>query len=150
MDMWHLSDDEERTEKRLPGEGLDISWVSPSTKRTISDKFYKATAKEGKCGMDSCDYATLSRRKLLDHLVTHFIIYVTDCNYITSRRDSAVKHLRTCYNRLGSITQTDASSWRRLRDANPNLRTSYSPLSMTTYQYRTASRSQEEKREARC
>ena len=25
QDIWHLSDDEERKEKRLPGEGLDIS-----------------------------------------------------------------------------------------------------------------------------
>ena len=87
----------------------------------------------------------LSRRKLLDHLVTHFIVYVTDCNYITNRRDSAVKHLRTCHNRLGSITQTDENSWRRLRDANPYLPTSCPPLPMTAYQYRTASRCQEEK-----
>ena len=90
-----------------------------------------------------CDYTTLSRRKLLDHLVTHFIVYVTDCNYITSRRDSAIKHLRTCHNRLGSITQTDEGSWKRLRDANPHLPTSCPPLLMTAYQYRTASRCQE-------
>ena len=114
-DMWHLSNDEERKEKRLPGEGLDISWVSTSTTWTITDKFYKATSKEGKCSVDKCEYSTLSRKKLLDYLVTHFIIHVTDCDYITSRRDSAVNHLRTCHNHLGFITQTVASSWKRLR-----------------------------------
>ena len=65
--------------------------------------------------------------------------------YITSRRDSAVKHLRTCHNRLGSITQTDEGSWRRLREAIPHLPTSCPPLPMTAHQYRTASRCQKEK-----
>ena len=145
MDMWSPSDDRERQDKRLPGEGLDISWLAPTTKRIISEKFYEATAKEGKCGVANCDYVTLSRRKLLDHLVTHYIVYFTDCNYITSRRDSAVKHLRTCHNRLGSITQTDEGSWRRLREAIPHLPTSCPPLPMTAHQYRTASRCQEER-----
>ena len=145
MDMWSPSDDEERQEKRLPGEGLDISWLAPTTKRKISDRFYEATAQEGKCSIENCEYTTLSRRKLLDHLVTLFIVYVTDCNYMTSRRDSAVKHLRTCHNRLGSITQTDESSWRRLRDINPHLPTNCPPLPMTAYQYRTVSRCQKER-----
>ena len=129
MDMWSPSDDEECQDKRLPGEGLDISWLAPTTKRIISDKFYEATAQEGKCGIENCDYTTLSRRKLLDHLVTHYIVYVTDCNYITK----CSKHLRTCHNRLGSITQTDEGSWRRLREAMLPM------LPMTAYQYRTAS-----------
>ena len=145
MDMWSPSDDEERQDKRLPGEGMDISWLASTTKRTISDRFYESTAQEGKCSMNNCEYTTLSRRKLLDHLVTHFIIYVTDCSYMTSRRDSAVKHLRTCHNRLGSITQTDESSWKRLRGINPHLPTNCPPLPMTAYQYRTVSNCQEEK-----
>ena len=55
QDMWHLSDDEERKEKKLPGEGLDISWVSASTKRTITNQFYQATAAEGKCPVGDCE-----------------------------------------------------------------------------------------------
>ena len=47
QDMWHLSDDKEKTEKRLPGEGLDISWTATATERTITDKFHAATAREG-------------------------------------------------------------------------------------------------------
>ena len=39
-DMWHLSDDEERKERRLPGEDLDISWISAATKKVITDRFY--------------------------------------------------------------------------------------------------------------
>ena len=31
QDMWHLSDDEERTERKLPGEGLDIRWLTADT-----------------------------------------------------------------------------------------------------------------------
>ena len=93
--------------------------------------------------MEDCSYSTLSRRKLLDHIVTHHIIYSTDCQYITSRRDSAVKHLRTCHNRKGSITQVDADSWRRLRESNPSLPTSCPSLPMTRVQYRQASRCKE-------
>ena len=89
--MWHLSDDKERTEKRLRGEGLDISWIAAATKRTITDKFYAVTAKEGKCTVNDCEYYTLSRRKLLEHLVTHCVVYVTDCKYTPSRRDGAIK-----------------------------------------------------------
>ena len=44
QDMWHLSDDEERTERKLPGEGLDICWLTADTKRIITNKFYDATA----------------------------------------------------------------------------------------------------------
>ena len=98
-DMWHLSDNEERKDKRLSGDGLDISWVTISTKKKVTDQFYEATAGEGKWVVEDCDYATLSRRKLLDHIVTHEIIYVTDCDYLTSRRDSAVNQLRTRHNR---------------------------------------------------
>ena len=58
MDMWSPSDDEERQDKPLPGEGLDISWLAPTTKRIISDKFYEATAQEGKCSIENCDYMT--------------------------------------------------------------------------------------------
>ena len=113
QDMWHLSDDEERKERKLPGKGLDISWVTTSTKRTITNQFYAATAAEGKCQKDGCEYVTLSRRKLLEHVVAHHIVYITDCEYMTSRRNSAVKHLRTFHNRAGSITQADVSSWSR-------------------------------------
>ena len=91
--MWHLSDDEERWERHIPGEGLDISWVDNVTRKNITDLFYAATAQEEQCSKDSCGYSTLSRLKLLDHIVTHCIVYSTDCNYITNRRDSAVKHL---------------------------------------------------------
>ena len=138
--MWHLSDDEERTERKLPGEGLDICWLTADTKRIITNKFYDATAQEGKCTVDNCAYSTLSRRKLLEHLVTHYIVYVTDCTYTTSRRDSAVKHLRTCHNRVGSITQADRGSWSRLRELNSSLPTSCPPLPMNSNQYRAASR----------
>ena len=145
QDMWHLSDDEERKERKLPGEGLDISWVSASTKRTIANQFYAAMAAEGKCPIGDCEYVTLSRRKLLEHLVTQYVVYVTDCDYVPSRRDSAVKHLRTCHNRAGSITQSDASSWSRLRESNPNLPTSCPPLPMNSHQYRAASSCNEER-----
>ena len=145
QDMWHLSDDEERKEKKLPGEGLDISWVAASTKRTITNQFYQATAAEGRCPVGDCEYVTLSRRKLLEHLVTHYVVYVTDCDYVSSRRDSAVKHLRTCHNRAGSITQSDASSWSRMKESNPNLPTSCPPLPMSSHQYRAASSCNEEK-----
>ena len=37
-DMWH-DNDEERKEKRLPGERLDISWVSTSPKRLLQTDF---------------------------------------------------------------------------------------------------------------
>ena len=110
QDMWDLSDDEERRERRLPGGGLDISWLTDSTRADITDLFYYSTAQEGKCAVESCNYSTLNRRKLLDHLVTHRIVYSTVCQYITSRRDSAVKHLRICHNHKGSITQVDADS----------------------------------------
>ena len=90
--------------------------------------------------MESCNYSTLSRRKLLDHLVTHRIIYSTDCQFVTSRRDSTVKHIRICHNHKGSITQVDADSWRRLRESNPSLPTSCPSLPMTSVQYRKASR----------
>ena len=143
--MWHLSDDEERKEKKLPEEGLDIIWVTTSTKRTITSQFYAATAAEGKCQKDGCEYVTLSRRKLLEHLLTHYIVYITDCEYVTSRRDSAVKHLRTCHDRAGSITQSDASSWSRLRELNSNLPTGCPPLPMSAHQYRIVSRCTEER-----
>ena len=54
MDMWSPSDDEERQEKRLRRKGLDISWLAPTTKWIITDRFYKATAQEGKCGVENC------------------------------------------------------------------------------------------------
>ena len=106
-DMWHLSDDEERRDKRLSGEVLDISWATATVKQQVTGRFYEASASEGKCTEAACEYSTHSRKKLLDHIVTHYIVYVTDCNYITSRKDSAVKHLRTCHNRRGSIIQAD-------------------------------------------
>ena len=37
-EMWH-DNDEERKEKRLPGERLDISWVSTSPKRLLQTDF---------------------------------------------------------------------------------------------------------------
>ena len=105
QDMWHRSDDEERREKRLPGEGLNISWVAAATKQQVTDRSYKAIASEGKFTEAACGYSTLSRKKLLD------VIYMTDCNYMTSRRDSAVKYLRACHERRGSITQAERDSW---------------------------------------
>ena len=74
QDMWHLSDDEERRERRLPGEGLDISWLTDNMRTDITDLCYSSTAQEGKCAVESCNYSMLSRYKLLDHLVTHRII----------------------------------------------------------------------------
>ena len=106
---------------RLPGEGLDISWVTQATNRRITDWFYAWTASERKCTVTNCEYSTLSRHKLLDHIVTHCLIYATDCIYLMSWRDSAVKHLRTCHGRQGSITQADEGSL-RLWKSNWNCR----------------------------
>ena len=74
QDMWHLSDDEERRERRLPDAGLDISWLTDNIRTDITDLCYSSTAQEGKCAVESCNYSMLSRYKLLDHLVTHRII----------------------------------------------------------------------------
>ena len=137
-DMWHLSDDEERRERHITGEGLNLSWIDDATRKNITDLFNTATAQEGQCSKDNCDYSTLG--KLLDHIVTHYIVYPTDCNYLTSRRNSAVKHLRTCHGRKGSITQVDAGNWRRLRKVNPNLPTSCPPLPISPVQYCLASK----------
>ena len=54
-DMWHLSDDEERKERRLPGEDLDISWISAATKKIITDRFYESTASDGRCTEAECN-----------------------------------------------------------------------------------------------
>ena len=118
---------------------LDISWLSDSTRAAVTDLFYASTAQEGKCAVDNCSYTTLSRRKLLDHIVTHCIIYTADCHYIKSRRNSAVKHLRMCHSRTGSIMQVDTDSWRKLRETNPNHPTSCPSLPMSPLQYRQAS-----------
>ena len=63
-----------------------------------------------------------------------------DVPWLTVRRDSAVKHLRTCHDRVGSITQADRDSWSRLREINSSLPTSCPPLPMNANQYRAASR----------
>ena len=106
----HLSDVEEKREKRLPKKGLDISWVLEATKKAVTDLFYASTVREGQCPEGKCEYTTLSRCKLLDHIVTHCITYTTNCNYVTSRRDSAVKHLRVYHCRRGFIIQADTDS----------------------------------------
>ena len=121
-DMLHLSDDGEWRERRLRGEGLGTSWISNTTRAAVTNLFYPSTAQEGKCIVNNCTYSTLSRNKLLDHIVTHCIIYTLDCHYITSRRDSAVKYMWTCNGRKGFITQVDADSWRRLQEADFNPR----------------------------
>ena len=139
-DMWHLSDDEERRERHITGEGLNLSWIDDATRKNITDLFYTATAQEGQRSMDNCNYSTLSRRKLLDHIVTHCIVYSTDCNYLTSRQGSTVKHLQTCHGRKGSITQVDADNWKRLRKADPNFPTSCSLLPMSLMQCHLASK----------
>ena len=71
--MRHLRDDKERHERHLHGEGFDISWIADATKKNITDLCYTATAQEGQCSMDNCCYSTLSRRKMFDHIVTHYI-----------------------------------------------------------------------------
>ena len=62
----------------MPIEELDISCLSDSTRAAVTDLFYTSTAQEGKCAVDNCSYSTLSLRKLLDHIVTHRIMYTTD------------------------------------------------------------------------
>ena len=46
QDMWRLSDEEDRQDKRLPGDGLDISWVAAETKSKVTNQFYELTASE--------------------------------------------------------------------------------------------------------
>ena len=74
QDMWHLSDNEECRERQLPGANLDISWVTQETKTAVNSLLYSSTANDGQCPRSGCTYKTSSSRKLMVHVLTHFIV----------------------------------------------------------------------------
>ena len=43
------------------------------------------------------------------------------CGYLTSRRDSVVRHIKRVHHGEGKINQYDSDSWQQLRDSDPEL-----------------------------
>ena len=106
----HLSDDKKRIEQTLPDSNLDISWLADKTEQDVTEALYAATEKDGAKQLSDCINTIKSRRKHLKQLVTHYVLYVVDCGYLTGRRDIVIEHLKLCHNRIGSITQVDKAS----------------------------------------
>ena len=113
--MWHSSE--------ASGPCLEQILISVGSSRQLKQQrtiYLWFDSEWGQCTTSGCPYKTSSKHKLFDHVMMHFIIYAIDCNYLTSRRDSTVNHLRHCHNRRGSITQTDNDdSWDRLKESHP-------------------------------
>ena len=49
------------------------------------------------------------------------MIYSADCGYITSHRDSIVKHMRKIHSKPGLICQWDEDSWQQYRQTSDDL-----------------------------
>ena len=102
---------DEEKELTLSGSKLDVIHISDSTKQRIANTFHDIVTADGVCRQDKCQFSSNIRRKLHEHSESHHIIYAVDCGFLTSRRDSAVKHIRTIHQKSGSITQYDSFSW---------------------------------------
>ena len=83
-----------------------------ATRQAISAAFYKATAADGRCQVEGCLFISAKRRKIQEHTEGHFVVYAVNCGYLTSRRDSASKHIKNIHNQSGTITQLDEQSWK--------------------------------------
>ena len=69
-----------------------MSWLVDKTKQHFTEACYAATARDGVCQLQDCTYTTKSSCKLLNHLVTCYVVYVVDCDNLPGCRDSLVKH----------------------------------------------------------
>ena len=107
--------------RAVTGSQVDTLHISDRTKKLIADHCHRTTAAGGICSVEDCSQRYSSKRMAQEHVFSHFIIYLVDCGYITSRRDSATKHIKTCHDKHGHITQFDNSSWNRIRQQDASL-----------------------------
>ena len=144
-ETWHPSDDDEK-ERPLSGSQLDTINVSSRTKQRITASFHRTAAANGLCKIDGCEFKSTNRRKLLEHTESHYLIYAVSCGFLTSKRDSAVKHIRTVHQKEGSITQWDVDHWSEFSKTDSSLPTEYPvcPVKARTFSSRCSKLSTKE------
>ena len=99
----------------LNGNSVDTINVTDRTVSRISE-LYEQLVIEGRCTKRDCQYQSGSRERLKVHAESHYIIYVAQCSFFSSCRDSVRRHqTRRHPDSCEAIIQVDRRSWSSLR-----------------------------------
>lgn len=67
---------------------------------------------KGQCTIKGCDYRMGRRLRMLQHIESHFVLFVCSCGYFSSYRDTTTKHSRTRHHdEKSAVIQVDTDSY---------------------------------------
>ena len=94
------------------GVTMDRLLVDISTRRRIQ-KYYNDSQPLGRCQVPQCLYQSNNGPAFYRHVETHNLLYICDCGYYSSVRDTTTRHVRRVHHHDASIriTQTDRHNW---------------------------------------
>ena len=105
----------------LSGSRVDKVYVSEETVEAISYLF-RQSKPYGGCQRRGCRYASRTPERLLIHLEQHYIVYAWKCGFLSSSRDSILKHVRKQHKgSRGPVVQLDRDNWEKGTELIPNL-----------------------------
>lgn len=98
----------------LTGSTVDDCHLSSKTVDTITYLFRQHSSYGG-CYKQGCGYASRVPERLQIHLEQHYIMYAWECGFLSSNRDSVLKHGRKKHKNSGSgIIQFDNDHWKEM------------------------------------
>ena len=104
------------------GEQVDTLLMSKRTVKKVKKSYFEAIEAGFHCTKDGCLYTNATKDRLKIHCLSHRIIYASECGFLSSSRDSVLKHKRNFYHDATTpIYQKDRRRWRMLVKLIPNL-----------------------------
>lgn len=98
----------------LTGSTVDDCHLSSKTVDTITYLFRQCNPYGG-CYKKGCSYASRVPERLQIHLEQHYIVYAWECGFLSSNRDSVLKHGRRKHKGSGvGIIQFDNDNWKEM------------------------------------
>jgi hypothetical protein len=99
----------------LTGTTKDHTYVSDKTVNLVSFQF-RQSRPYGSCIVKGCRYSTTASDRLQIHIEQHHVVYARKCGFISSNRDSVLKHGRKKHSGSKSrIIQCDRYNWNQVR-----------------------------------
>lgn len=93
--------------------GIDIDNIHiKNTTYTKMERPLQQAVLRGFCPVTDCDYRTVCRPRMTQHIESHFILYICSCSYLRSYRNTTTKHGRTHHHdEKPAVMQVDADHW---------------------------------------
>lgn len=109
----HISEEDQEQVTTVPWSGkmVDHRYVDGATELEM-ERLLNHLAATGQCPEYNCNFFTRTYARQMHHAESHRVLFICNCGYFSSYRDTTTKHARTLHRAARSpVVQVDRRNW---------------------------------------